>query len=58
MKVLYRIKTVDSEHRGYANYNVLATTAEEAIEKLTPKLEKDGEEWIEEIEVLGTIDIK
>lgn len=58
MKALYRIKTVGREHDSFSDYTVLATTAEKAIKKVKPKLDKDNEEQVEEIEVLGVIEIE
>lgn len=58
IKLLYKILTVSSEHTSWSSYNVLATTAEEAIEKTKPQLDKNGQEWIEEIEVLGIVDVE
>lgn len=58
MKRLFEIKTQYGEDSNFASYNVLATTAEEAIEKLTPKLDGEGPELVEEITVLGIVEIE
>ena len=58
MKRLFEIKTQYEDDSNFARYNVLATTAEEAIEKLKPKLDGKGPEMVEEITVLGKIDVE
>jgi hypothetical protein len=58
MKKLYRIKTVDGEGMSNDIYTVIATTADEAIAKVTPKLNGDLAERIEEIEVVSEINIE
>lgn len=55
---LFNITTVDETGGANDAHNVLAETAEQAIEKIKPTFNKEIGERFEEISVVGHVDVE